>query len=206
MFTVTAHCIVITVWNNCSVCYLKHSLPCITCVRPSGAHPLHFNCPTLSNRCKSDPRVRTQYDISDSEWTLELSPEVLTSTLRVWWTLNPEAMHPYHIQRIQHLEPADMCSRLELCRWLNSNPHMIRNILFTDEVHFTRDGVNNTGNSHLWDRDYPNGTVESNFQHLFAVNVWCVVIGDQLIGPYIFLQHLTGDIYSNFCKMNCQHS
>jgi len=61
----------------------------------------------------------------------------------------------YHIQRIQHLEPTDMCSQLELCRWINSNPHMIRNILFTDEAHFTRDGVNNTNNSHLWDRDNP---------------------------------------------------
>ena len=38
-------------------------------------------------------------------------------------------MYPYHIQRIQHLEPADMCSRLKLCCWINSNSHTIRNIL-----------------------------------------------------------------------------
>ena len=43
-------------------------------------------------------------------------------------------MYPYHIQRIQRLEPTDMCSRLELCRWINSNPHTIRNILFIDEA------------------------------------------------------------------------
>ena len=36
---------------------------------------------------------------------------------------------------------------------------MIRNILFTDEAHFTRDGVNNTRNSHLWGRENPHGTV-----------------------------------------------
>ena len=73
---------------------------------------------------------------------------------------------------------------------------MIRNILFTDEAHFTRDGVNNTRNSHLWDRDNPHGIVESNYQQLFAVNVWCDVTGEQIIGPYIFPQHLTGDIYT----------
>jgi len=28
--------------------------------------------------------------------------------------------------------------------------------------------------------------------------VWCGVIGDQLIGQYIFPQRLTGDIYANF--------
>jgi hypothetical protein len=63
---------------------------------------------------------------------------------------------------------------------------MIRNILLTDEAHFTRDGVNNTRNSHLCGRENAHGTVESIYQHRYSVNVWCGVIGDQLIGPYIF--------------------
>jgi len=67
-------------------------------------------------------------------------------------------------------------------------------------AHFTHNIVNNTRNSHLWDHDNPHGTVESNYQHRFPVNVWCGVIGDQLIGPYIFLQHLTGDIYATFLQ------
>ena len=71
--------------------------------------------------------------------------------------------HDQSIQRIQHLETADMCSLLELCRWINSDSHMIRNILFTDEALFTRDGVNNTRNFHLGERDNPHGTVESNY-------------------------------------------
>jgi hypothetical protein len=74
---------------------------------------------------------------------------------------------------------------------------MICNILFTHKAHFTHNGVNNTRNSHLWDRYNPRGNVESHYQHLFAVNVRCVVIGDQLIGPYTFPQSLTGDIYAN---------
>ena len=61
-------------------------------------------------------------------------------------------------------------------------------------AYFTHDGVNNTRSSHLWDRDNPHGTVKSNYQHLFAVNVWCDVTGDQLIGPYILMQSLIGDI------------
>jgi len=43
-------------------------------------------------------------------------------------------------------------------------------------------------------------TIESNYQHRFSVNVWCGVIGDQLIGPYIFAQCLTGAIYANFLQ------
>jgi hypothetical protein len=77
---------------------------------------------------------------------------------------------------------------------------MIHNILFTDEAHFTHDGVNKTRNSHLWDHDNPHGTGESNYQHLFAINVWCGVNGDQIIGLYIFPQRLTGDIYANFLQ------
>jgi len=119
-------------------------------------------------------------------------------------TVVANSMHR-HNQSID-LEPADMCSRLELCLWINYNSHMIRNILFTDKAHFPRDVVNSTRNSHLWDRDNPHGTVESNYQHRFSVNVWCGVIGDQLTGPYIFPQRLTGDIYATFCKMNCQRS
>ena len=90
-----------------------------------------------------------------------------------------------------------MCSRLELSRWINSNSHMIRKILFTYEAHFTRDGVNNTRNPHLWDRDNPHTTVGNNYQLPFSVNVWCVVIGDQPTGLYIFPQRLTGDFYAN---------
>jgi len=51
--------------------------------------------------------------------------------------------------------------------------------------------------THLWDHDNLHGTVESNYQHHFSVKVWCSVIGDQLIGLYIFMQCLTGDIYAN---------
>jgi hypothetical protein len=34
----------------------------------------------------------------------------------------------------------------------------------------------------------------------FSLNLWCGVIVDQLIAPYIFRQRLTGDIYTSFLK------
>jgi hypothetical protein len=108
--------------------------------------------------------------------TRRISARLRIPRMRVWRTLFTDGMYPYHIQRVQHLEPADMCSRLDLCRWINSNPRVIRNVLFTDEAHFTCDGVNNTRNSHLWGHDNPHGTIESNYQHRFSVNVWCGVV------------------------------
>ena len=79
-------------------------------------------------------------------------------------------------------------------------------ICFTEEAHFTRDGVNNKRNSHLWYRDNPHGIVENNYQHRFSVNVWCGVIGDQLIGPYIFRNVWQVIFRPRFCKINCQYS
>ena len=126
-----------------------------------------------------------------------ISARLCAPHMTVWRKPYTKEFIRYHIQCIQHLEPADMCSRLEMCRWINYNPYMNRNILFTDEVHFTRDWVNDTRNSHLWDSDNPHGTVESNYQHRFSVNVWCDVIGDQFTDPYIFPKRLTADIYAN---------
>jgi len=65
------------------------------------------------------------------------------------------------------------------------------------QTHFPRDGVNNKSKSRSWDRNNPNGTVASNYQRCFYVNILCGVTADQPIGPYIFPQHLTSDIWTN---------
>jgi hypothetical protein len=132
--------------------------------------------------------------------TRRISARLCIPCMRFWRMLFTDGMYPYHIQRVQHLEPADICSRLDLCRWINSNPHVIRYVLFTDEALFMRDGVNSTRNSYLWGHDNPHGTIESNYQHRSSVNVWCGFIGDQLIGPFIFPQRLTGAIYANILR------
>ena len=73
-----------------------------------------------------------------------------------------------------------------------------RYVMFTDEEQFIRDGVNNTHNSHVWGDENPHATVESNFQQRFCVNVWCAVLDDQLIGPFILEGRLTGEAYLRF--------
>ena len=73
-------------------------------------------------------------------------------------------------------------------------------ILFTDKVQFNRDGVNNTHNSHVWEDENPHTTVERNFQLCFSVNVWCAVLGEELIGPFILEGLLTGKAYLRFLQ------
>ena len=38
------------------------------------------------------------------------------------------------------------------------------------------------------------------FQRRFSVNVWCGVLGNRLIGPFVFDNNLTGNTYDAFLK------
>ena len=119
---------------------------------------------------------------------------------RVWRTLRAEDMYPHQVQRVQHFGPGDFAERLEFCKWLNGSRELHCYILFTDEAQFNHDGGNNTHNSHMWADENPHATVESNFQLRFGVNVWCAVLDDQLIGPFILEGCLTGEAYFRFLQ------
>jgi len=56
----------------------------------------------------------------------------------------------------------------------------------------TRDGINNTQNSHRWSDKNPHAVVERNSQHHFSVNVCCGVPDNQLIGPAVLSNSLKG--------------
>ena len=69
-------------------------------------------------------------------------------------------------------------------------PELLSVILFTDEASFTRDGINNARNVHTWSHENPHETRVTNFQRRFSVNVWCDLLGNRLIGPFVFEQLL----------------
>jgi len=102
-------------------------------------------------------------------------------------------LYPYHDQRV-----GDHAQRMDLCHWIKAHPKLLSVILFSDEASFTRDGVNNLRNAHTWSHDNPHETSETNFQRRFTVNVWCGVLGNKLIGPFVFHNNLTGNAYEVF--------
>jgi len=122
------------------------------------------------------------------------------SRMQVWRTLHEEDLYPYHDQRVQHLEPGDHAQRLDLCHWTTAHPELLSVILFTDEASFTRDDINNTRNVHTWSHENPHETRVTNFQRKFSVNVWCGLLGNRLIGPFVFDSNLTGNTYEAFLR------
>jgi hypothetical protein len=87
-------------------------------------------------------------------------------------------------------------ARIVFCQWLLTtcfvNTQFVANILFTDEAGFTRDGIVNSHNMHVWIDESPFITMASKHQHRFSINVWVVILGVQFL-PY--LKRLTGAVY-----------
>jgi len=132
--------------------------------------------------------------------TRRIARRIRVPHTRAWRTLHAEGMYQYHMQRVKHLGPGDFSQRLEFCKWLNGSRQLNRYILFTDDAQFHRDVVNNTHNFSVWADENPHATVESNFQLRFSVNVWCAVLDDQLIGPFILEGRLTGEACLRFLQ------
>lgn len=119
---------------------------------------------------------------------------------RVWRALKTERLYPYHIQKVQRLEQDDEVARLTFCRWIIRHPRTLPRILFMDEAQFTRDGVWNSRNSHIWAHNNPHAVVQRNSQRKFSRNAWCGVVNDTLVGPHFFEGQLSGEVYLDFFR------
>jgi hypothetical protein len=123
--------------------------------------------------------------------TRRIASHIGVSCMQVWRTLHEDDLHPYHDHRVQHLEPGDHAQRMDLCHWIPAHPQLLSVILFTDEASLTRDGINISRNLHTWSNNNPHETRITNFQRRFSVNVWCGLLGNKLIGPFVFDNNVT---------------
>jgi hypothetical protein len=166
-------------------------------------------CGTLPSVHVSSERARQQH-MKEEENILEMvkcSPTISTRRLsthfgvsqtHVWRTLHEDGLYPFHSHRVQNLHPVGSAMRLEFCDWLHNNRQLLPLILFTNEATLARNGNNNTRNSRRWSHDNPHGTVDTNFQSRFSINVCCSMIDDMLIGPVILDNVMTGQNYLDF--------
>ncbi|ERL87486.1 hypothetical protein D910_04878 [Dendroctonus ponderosae] len=113
-------------------------------------------------------------------------------------------LHPYHGVRHQALSHQDFERCLDHCHWLlnmiRDDHQSLTNILWTYEATFNSNGGVNLHNRHYWSRTNPQWMQEVEHQGRFSVNVWCGIIGGQIIGPFIFEQKLNGNIYLHFLQ------
>ncbi|XP_026829886.1 uncharacterized protein LOC105283860 [Ooceraea biroi] len=124
------------------------------------------------------------------------------STTIVWRAMHEQLLRPYHIQRVQGLNPGDYPNRIAFCQWFLSRnliqPNFGRIALFSDEACFTRDGVFNSRNSHIWDEN-PHAVAFTRHQQQFSVNIWAGIVGENLI-VYLLPPRLNAHIYLQFIQ------
>ena len=94
------------------------------------------------------------------------------------------------------------CAEKNLCRWLSNLPaenrFFISNILFTDEVSFTRNGINNFHTIHVWAEENPHAVLAWGHQNRFSLNVWGGTFKDKMLGPVYLPGRLNGQSYLGF--------
>jgi len=65
---------------------------------------------------------------------------------------------------------------------------------------FTRDGICNFHNVHIWTHANPHAIREARHQPTFSINVWAGIVGDRLTGPFCLPERLTGIMYREFLE------
>ncbi|KAJ4426764.1 hypothetical protein ANN_26563 [Periplaneta americana] len=174
-----------------------------------------FNFPGLG---RGRPRSTTPEVQDEILEAVNMTPSISTRRVAlqvnvphttVWRLLEEYQLYPYHLQRVQALSPADYPARVRFCQWFlqqcGVNPNFPALVLFTDEAQFTRDGITNFQNQHVWASENPRATVPSHHQVRFSLNMWAGIIGDRLDGPHVLVYRLTGQAYTNFLENTILH-
>lgn len=111
-------------------------------------------------------------------------------------------LHPFHHRKVQGLIENDGLARVTYCQRINQklveDPGFLDKVLWTDESMFTREGVFNSHNQHMWAEENPHSKRVNSYQHKFSINMWAGIIGSKLIGPIIFPNRLNSIYYLNF--------
>lgn len=148
--------------------------------------------------------VLQRFQAKPSTSTRAVAAATGTSQTTVWRIVRGRLLHPFRCQKVQALCPADFPARVAFATWFLQqdarDPDWSKHVLFTDEATFTREGVYNTHNNHVWADINPHATRTRGYQHRFNVNVWAGVIENHLLGPYIMPKHLTGENYNRFLQ------
>lgn len=168
--------------------------------------PNRMDCgrPRSTRNPEAEERVLDLVAVSPEISTRKIALRENVPKSSVQEILQEQLLKPYHLQRVQALKPQDFQPRAQFCEWMQmkcrQNGEFLQKILFTDEAGFTRDGIVNFHNNHVWAEENPHAYFESRHQNKFFVNVWAGILGNNLIGPVVIPRRLNGAAYLNFLQ------
>lgn len=129
----------------------------------------------------------------------EISQHCGLSKSQVWKILSESGAHPYRPTPQQVLVDGDAERRYAWCNFVMNQiqvqPTFLADIMWTDEACFSRNGMYNRQSTHYWALDNPKCFVDVRHQMRYAINVWCAIYNNKLIGPIFYNGTLTGARY-----------
>lgn len=154
--------------------------------------------------CRRDNRILQVFNNDRTMSTRRAARQLGVCQSKVFRALKQDHRKAFHLQPVQGLLPEDAERRLTFCRWIlesvEINPHFLHKVLWTDESNFTRAGVVNYHNLHVWDHENPRCIRQSSFQHEFSANVWIGVISNNLCGPHFLPPRLNANLFHDFLE------
>jgi hypothetical protein len=122
--------------------------------------------------------------------------------------LQKNKYRPYKIHINQHLYPQDFEKRRSFCRWYiekcRDSEKFKHNVIWTDEVRITSDGLFNRHNNHHWSIENPYATTTRLRQGRFGLNVSCFLVKDRVY-YYIYDDNLTANRYIEVLENNLRN-
>jgi hypothetical protein len=128
-----------------------------------------------------------------------ISDRVGTSWMQVWRSLYDVGLHPFHVQTVQSLQSTDYIPCVVFCRWLLGNQPLLTKIYSSTRLRSTETeslmyGLDMSGLSIIL--THP----RKHFQSRFLVTMWCCIIGNQFIGPFVLEERLTSVSWKMSCR------
>jgi hypothetical protein len=117
-----------------------------------------------------------------------------------------QQLHPYHQQKVQAVCPADDPRRQEFSQWFlqrcAAEPRFPSIVLYTYKKSFNRENIINSHKNQVCEDEILHATLEQGHQQRFSINVWCGIVHDPLIDPYVLPSRLTGPVYRDFLEQS----
>ena len=158
---------------------------------------------SVSNRRRADTH-RTKTDEITASIVLGILSDSPTKSLRmvalecnmsvssVRRILKEHGWKAYKPKLVHELLPQDHKHRLKFCKWYLKQD-IISTTMFTDEAIFYLKG--SVQQLRYWAPENPHPICETKSQYNPRIMVWAGIIGDRIIGPFFFDQHVTGMCY-----------
>jgi len=119
--------------------------------------------------------------------TRAIAADVGALQTTVWKVLKKHGFYPFKACLNQEPLQAEYGRRDAFCNWIlgRANPgEFVKHLMMSDECSFSSEGHVNRHNMHYWSSENPHWMRGVQNQERWTINVWCGLLGNQVIGPF----------------------